>query len=174
MRCLLLIATMAFPALAQHSLYTCMATTKEYVVGAKLAPSGLFRRSANGEWRHTGYSHPFVVALDYDPRDPSTLYLAAGNGLIRASDHGSNWTLLTGSDVTELRDVSIDRNAPGTIYFAHSAGIQVTRDRGATWREIGGGRRRNYAEAIRVDRQHTGVIVAGGGDGLFRSPECGK
>ena len=91
---------MAFPALAQYSLYTCIATTKEkeYVVGAKLAPSGLFRRSANGEWRHTGYSHPFVVALDYDPRDPSTLYLAAGNGLIRASEHGSNWTLLTGSD----------------------------------------------------------------------------
>ena len=135
MRRLLLLAALASPLAAQYTLYTCMAITKEYVVGAKLPPSGLFLRSAAGEWRHTGYDHPFLFALDYDPRDPATLYLAAGNGLIRASDHGKKWKILTGSDVTELQDVSVDRNAPGTIYFSHTAGIKVSHDRGATWND---------------------------------------
>ena len=174
MRRLLLLAALASPLAAQYTLYTCMAITKEYVVGAKLPPSGLFLRSAAGEWRHTGYDHPFLFALDYDPRDPATLYLAAGNGLIRASDHGKKWKILTGSDVTELRDVAVDPNTPDTIYFAHSAGIPVSRDAGRTWQELSAGLRRKYTEAIRVDRERPGILLAGTEEGIFRSEDRGK
>ena len=79
---------LALPLTAQYRLYTCMVTSRGYVVGAPLPPSGIFRKPAGGEWEHVGFAHPFVSALDYDPRDPSTLYLAAGNGLIRAIDRG--------------------------------------------------------------------------------------
>src|ERR1039457_4918775 len=68
------------------------------------------------------YNHPFVSALDYDPADPGTLYVAAGNGLIRVREHAQRWKILTGSDVTELLDVSVDRHAPGAIYFSFTAG----------------------------------------------------
>ena len=173
MRWLLLLVASSLPLAAQYSLYSCMSITKEYVVGAKLAPSGLFLRSATGEWRHLGYNHPFVFALDYDPRDPATLYLAAGNGLIQASDHGRKWKILTGSDVTELRDVAVDRNAPGTIYFAHCAGIRATHDAGRTWQEISAGLHRKYTEAIRVDRERSGVLLAGTEEGIFRSEDDG-
>jgi photosystem II stability/assembly factor-like uncharacterized protein len=150
-----------------------MATSRGYVVGTRLPDSGIFVQPAKGGWKHIGYNHPYVVAMDYVPSDPSTLYLAAGNGLFRASDHGEKWTLLTSWDVTELRDVAVDRNAPGTIYFAHTAGIRVTHDSGSTWRELAGGLRRHFTEAIRVDRTRAGRVVAGTEDGLFVSENGG-
>src|SRR5271169_514799 len=116
-RWLFLLTLLPGPAYAQYTLYVSMSITKEYVVGAKLPPSGLFLKGPDGRWEHAGYNHPFIFSLDYDAGDPETIYLAAGNGLFRASEGGRKWRLLTGSDVTELRDVAVDRNAPGTIYF---------------------------------------------------------
>src|SRR5436190_2727775 len=137
-----LLSGAVFPLLAQHTAYACAATTKEYVVGAKLAPSGVFRRTPNGEWQHIGFNHPFTAALDYDRRDVSLLYLAAGNGLIRLADRGEKWTILTGNDATELSDLAVDPNAPGTIYFTHTMGIRVTHDSGRTWRDASAGLKR--------------------------------
>jgi photosystem II stability/assembly factor-like uncharacterized protein len=151
-----------------------MVTSKDYVVGAKLPPSGIFRKAADGEWRHAGYNHPFVSALDYDPADPGTLYVAAGNGLIRVRERGERWKILTGSDVTELLDVSVDRRARGTIYFSHTAGIRVSRDSGATWQDAGAALHRKYTAAIRVDSRQGGVLVAGNEEGIFRSQDAGR
>src|SRR5262245_15104221 len=102
MQWLLVLAMLPPPLAAQYTLYTCMVTSKDYVVGAKLPPSGIFFKSRSGEWRHAGFNHPFIRALDYDPRDPGTVYVAAGNGLTRVSNGGERWKILTGNDVTEL------------------------------------------------------------------------
>jgi photosystem II stability/assembly factor-like uncharacterized protein len=163
-----------FPVSGQYTLYTCMVTSKDYVVGTKLPPSGIFLKSRTGEWRHVGHNHPFIKALDYDPRDPGTVYVAAGNGLLRVSGRGERWKILTGSDVTELLDVAVDRNAPGTIYFTHTAGIRASHDRGATWNDASAGLHRKYTEAIRVDSRKSGVLVAGNEEGIFRSEDGGK
>jgi photosystem II stability/assembly factor-like uncharacterized protein len=174
MRWLLVLATLPLPLFSQYTLWTCMVTSKDYVVGAKLPPSGIFLKSGAGDWRHAGFNHPFINALDYDPRDPGTLYVAAGNGLIRVSARGERWKILTGSDVTELLDVAIDRNAAGAIYFTHTAGIRVTRDGGVTWSDAGAGLHRKYTQAIRVDSHRSGVLVAGNEEGIFRSEDGGK
>jgi hypothetical protein len=171
---LLLLSSLPAPLTAQYTLYSCLTSTKEYYVGAKLSPSGLFIRSANGEWNHAGYNHPFLTGIDYDTVDPSILYVSAGNALIRISDGGEKWKFLTGSDVTELRDVAVDRNTPGTIYFAYSHGIRVSHDRGGHWQEIGGGLHRKFTEAIRVDRRQSGVLLAGGEEGIFRTEDGGR
>src|ERR1041385_7832932 len=126
MRWFLLLGAAVFPACAQYTLYTAMVTSKDYVVGAKLPPSGIFLKTAAGKWRHAGFNHPFIAALDFDPADPDTVYVAAGNGLIRVTGGGERWKILTGSDVAELLDVAVDRHAPGTIYFTHTNGIRVS------------------------------------------------
>lgn len=174
MRWMLLLGMLTLPVSGQYTLYTCMVTSKDYVVGAKLPPSGIFLKTGTGEWRHAGYNHPFINALDYDPRDPSTVYVAAGNGLLRLSERGERWKILTGSDVTELQDVAVDRNAPGTIYFSHTAGIRVSHDRGATWSDAGAGLHRKYTQAIRVDSRRSGFLVAGNEEGIWRSEDGGK
>jgi photosystem II stability/assembly factor-like uncharacterized protein len=175
MRWLLSLAVLvAAPLAGQYSLYTCMVTSKGYVVGAPLPPSGIFVKPSGGNWKHVGFNHPFISALDYDPSDPSTIYVAAGNGLIRLSDYGEHWKILTGSDVTELLDVAVDRTMPGTIYFGFVAGIRVSHDRGVTWQDASTGLHRKYTSAIRVDSAHGGVLVAGGEEGIFRSEDGGK
>jgi len=150
-----------------------MVTSKDYVVGARLPPSGIFVKSADG-WKHAGFNHPFINAVDYDPRDPGTVYVAAGNGLIRLTDRGEKWKILTGSEVTELQDVAVDRNAPGTIYFTHTTGIRVTHDGGVTWSNAGAGLHREYSQAIRVDSRRAGLLVIGNEEGIFRSEDGGK
>ncbi len=174
MRWLLLLAMWPLQVAGQYTLYTCTVTSKGYVVGAKLPPSGIFLKSGAGLWHHVGFNLPFLSALDYDPRDPSTVYVAAGNGLLRLSEHGEHWKILTGSEVTELMDVSVDRNAPGTIYFSHTAGIQVSHDGGTTWRDAASSLHRKYTAAIRVDRRRSGVLVAGNEEGIFRSEDGGQ
>jgi photosystem II stability/assembly factor-like uncharacterized protein len=170
----LALALLPATLLGQYSLYTCASEAKEYIVGAKLPPSGLFRRSAAGGWEHAGFNLPFLFSLDYDRADTSTIYLAAGNGLIRAADHGSKWTILTGSDITEVRDVALDPNAPGTIYFGYSHGIRVSHDKGRTWQEIGANLHRKFTEAILVDRTKSGVLLVGGEEGVYRSEDAGQ
>ncbi|WP_321474220.1 hypothetical protein [uncultured Paludibaculum sp.] len=174
MKWMLLLAMLPCSIAAQYTLYTCMVTSKGYVVGAKLPPSGIFRKPPSGQWRHAGYNHPFLTALDFDPRDPSVLYVAAGNGLLRVSGQGERWKILTGSDVTELMDVSVDRNAPADVYFAHTRGIGVTHDGGQTWSDASTGLHRKYTMAIRVDRQRKGVLLAGNEEGIFRSQDGGQ
>jgi photosystem II stability/assembly factor-like uncharacterized protein len=172
-RSLAVLLFLSIPSTAQHSLVICASVSKNYVVGAKLSPSGLFFYT-NNEWRHVGFNHPFLFAADYDPSDPSTLYLAAGNGLFRAAKHGEEWTQLTGSDVTELRDLAIDSRDPKTIYYAYSHGIRVTHDGGQTWEELAGHMHRRYTEAIRVDSSNSQHLVAGGEEGVFQSSDGGK
>jgi hypothetical protein len=157
------------PVSAQPILYACASFTREYVVGAKLPPSGLFRRTAAAQWEHLGFNHPFLVTLDTGPG--GALLLAAGNGLIRALLPDGPWTILTDEDVTELRDVVVDRTAPGTFYFAHTRGLRVTHDGGKTWIELGASLHRKYTEAIRVDH---GALIAGTEEGIFRSEDQGR
>ncbi len=169
-----LILAAALPAAAQPVLYACANITKDYVVGAKLPSSGMFRRGIDGKWQHIGYNHPLIFGFAADPRDPASLLLAAGNGLLRATGAGLNWTQLTGSDVTELRDVAVDPNAAGAIYFGHTAGIRASHDNGRTWQELGGSLRRKFTETIRVDPRRSGVLIAGTEEGIFRSEDDGR
>jgi photosystem II stability/assembly factor-like uncharacterized protein len=172
-RLALVLAMLPLPGFAQYTLYACGSSSKDYIVGAKLPASGIFVRSASGEWRHAGLNHPFISAFDFDPRDPSIVYAAAGNGLLRVSERGERWKILTGSDVTELLDVAVDRNQAGAIYFAHTAGIAATHDSGLTWHDASTGLRRKYTAALRVDSRRAGVLLAGTEQGIFRSEDGG-
>lgn len=171
---LLLTALASLCGAADWTLYACMATTQNYVVGAKLPPSGLFRRSAPATWERTGHPNPFLFAMDYDPRNPSRLYAAAGNGVIQLRAGAPSWRVLTGSDVTEFRDVALDARNPGHIYFAHANGIRVSRDAGKSWTELARDFKRRYFEIIRLDRARPGVLLAGGESGIYRSEDDGK
>ena len=50
----------------QSTLFTCMSSTKDYVVGAKLPMSGLFFKDSAGAWRHAGYNHPLFSQRVHD------------------------------------------------------------------------------------------------------------
>jgi hypothetical protein len=172
---LMLALVLTLPASAQHQLFACVSNSKGYVVGAKLQPSGVFRKTDSGGWEHLGFNHPFTSALALSRVDGRTMYLAAGNGLIRLGIPGSQdrWKILTGSDVTELRDVTMDPHSAETIYFTHTRGIAVTHDSGAHWLSASGDLRHRYTESVRVDRDKSNVLLAATEAGLFRSEDAG-
>jgi hypothetical protein len=172
MRLVLAFTLIGSACAADWTMYAVMATSKNYVVGAKLGLSGVLRRDDKAGWVQAGFNHPFAFALDYDRKLPSNMYLAAGNGLIRLTERGTKWKFLTGSDVTELRDVSVGPD--GAIWYAYVAGVRVSRDGGRSWTEVGEGLRRKYTEAIRVDRTNASRVLIGGEEGLFRSDDAGK
>jgi hypothetical protein len=159
---------------AGHRLYACAAASKGYVVGAQLPPSGLFLRSPEGSWRHLGFTHPQLDALDYDPRDPRAIYLAAGNGCIRSGDGGATWAILTGWEITEPKDISIDRRRPDHVYLALPDGIAVSRDRGRTWLRKDEGIRFKYTQTILCDRGHAGRVLAGTERGIYLTEDAGR
>jgi photosystem II stability/assembly factor-like uncharacterized protein len=156
----------------RHRFYASAAASKGYVVGMKLPPSGLFFRDAD-VWKQLGFTHPFVTAVDYDPRDPRVMYLAAGNGCIRSADGGATWRILTGWDMTEIRDVSVDATNPDHVYVALPDGIGVSRDQGRTWSRKDAGIERKYTGAIRADRTRAGRVMAGTERGLFLTEDGG-
>lgn len=171
----ILLLLLAFPAAGQpsYSLHTCVVNAKNWVVGAKLAGSGLVRLDPTGEWEQLGFVHPMILAADYDRRDPSVLYLAGGNGLIRATDGGRKWRITTGWDVTELRDVTVDPNTPGAVYFSHTAGIHKSSDGGDTWKPADSGIKEKYCESLQADRARAGRVMAGCVNGIHLTEDGG-
>ena len=166
-----LLAVVSMPAYAQPALYACGSFSQEYVVGAKLSPSGLFRLDSSGQWQHLGYKHPIISGFTGDPSEPGTVYIAAGNGVIRASEGGTKWQILTGSDITEVREVNASK---GTISFGYTHGIRISHDGGKTWAELAGPLRRKFTESLRPDPRDGNILIAGTEQGLWRTEDAGK
>lgn len=156
------------------AMFACGATSKNYVVGMPLPPSGLFRFSGAGSWTRQGFNHPTILAADFDPGRPGVLYLAAGNGCIRASDQGKVWRILTDWRMTEVQDVSLDRSKSGTIYIALPDGVGFSDDDGRTWIHRDGGIARKFVQTLQVDRTAGGRVVAGAEQGIFVSSDSGR
>lgn len=171
----ILVLLLAYTAAGQteHALYACVVNAKAWVVGSRLAASGLVKLDATAEWAQLGFVHPMILAADYDGRDPATLYLAAGNGLIRARNGGRQWRITTGWEVTELRDVTVDRLSPGTVYFSHTAGIRKSSDGGDTWVDADTGIDQKYCETLQADRSRKDRILAGCANGVFLTEDGG-
>lgn len=172
----ILIVLLAAAAAGQnrHQLHASAVNGKAWVVGAKLGQSGILKLSAQGDWTRLGFVHPMIVGADYSRKDPSVLYLAAGNGLIRASEGGRKWRITTGWEVTELRDVAVDPNEPDTVYFSHTAGIQRSRDGGGSWEAADTGIAEKYCESLAVDRTKAGRLIAGCVNGIFLTENAGS
>lgn len=169
----LLVAAGAMGLAGQNArLFVSGASSKGYVVGAKLPPSGVFEL-VGGEWAQRGFTHPAIAAIDYDRGDPSVLYLAGGNGCIRAAEGGRTWRITTSWDMTELLDVAVDPHHADTVFIALPDGIARTADGGRTWRRVEAGLARKFTKAIRVDRARAGHLIAGTESGLFVSVDNG-
>ncbi|HRP05121.1 MAG TPA: hypothetical protein PLV87_09430, partial [Opitutaceae bacterium] len=124
----------AASAATGHDMYLCAGVNRDYIVGAKLVTlSGLYRRTAKGEYEHFGPNYPQIFAISFDPRNHKVFYTATINGCVQTSDGGENWRISTSWDMTEPKDVCVDGNAPDNVYLALPDGIAVSNDRGGTW-----------------------------------------
>lgn len=153
----------------KHDLYVCANLSGQSGVMGRGGParSGLYRSADRVTFEHRGPHHIRMFTLTHDPRDITTLYFAALDGVLRTRDGGHTWRTLTSWDMTEPHAVSFDQQAPDHLYAGLPDGIAVSRDRGQTWRRMNAGIRRSYTHALLVDRTRAGRVVAGTELGIY-------
>lgn len=153
---------------ASHTLYATVSLTRDYLVGGKFQDSGLFAYR-DGLWRHIGFKHPRIEALAAHPENPNILYLAAGNGVLRTTDAGHSWRIVTDWRQNLTKDVAVDPHAPDDLYLATPEGLWVSRDRGDHWEWLNSGIKRPYIMTVEVDSTRQGRVFGGYEQGIFLS-----
>ena len=128
--------------------------------------SGLFKSEDAGEsWAQVGLEDSeHIGMITLDPRDPSTVYVAAqgplfasggDRGLFKTTDGGESWTnLLQISEDTGVNEVVLDPDNPDIVYATTyqrrrrvgqlvgggpESGIYKSSDAGTTWSELTNG-----------------------------------
>ncbi|MFQ5639294.1 MAG: WD40/YVTN/BNR-like repeat-containing protein [bacterium] len=154
---------------AQPRLYASLVNSRAYVVGAKLAASGLYAFEGDTTWRHIGWNHPRVYGIAVDPNDANIIFLACGNGVLRTLDRGRSWRLTTDWRVTEALDIAIASTNPERVYVATAYGVWRSENRGDIWLESNRGLKRTFTQAVEVDHRNPKRLFAGTESGLYLS-----
>ena len=112
-----------------------------------LGVSGIYRSTDDGQNWATAFDVQakraqvgYVDSIAYDARDPSVVYVSASGGVLKSTDAGSTWTLLT-SGLTAggccLGGVlAVDPIRAGRLYYSLEGRAYVSKDSGATWSSI--------------------------------------
>lgn len=154
-----------------YDLYATLWKSRGYVVGAKLADSGLHRLEGDTTWVQYGWNNPRVNGLAYDPTNPQTLFVSCGNGVQKSTDRGKTWRITSGWDLTEAQEMTIDQKNPRNLFTATAAGIWRSTDNGESWHDASANIpvRWRYTQSVKIDRTQSGVVFAGTDGGIYRS-----
>lgn len=163
-----------------YDLYATLWKSRGYVVGAKLSDSGLHLLNVGVKqdttWTQIGWNNPRINGVDYDPSNPQTLYLSAGNGVMKSTNRGRTWRTTSSWDVTEAQEISVDQKNPNNLFVATAAGIWRSTDRGESWTDASKNiaYRWRYTQSVKVDRSRSGSVLAGTDGGIYRSDTNGN
>lgn len=159
-----------------ETFYASVYSTRNTRLSGQNPVVGLFYSVDGGEtWTHTGWEQGHLFAAMAVPGGcGDTLFLAAGNGVMRTTDGGRFWKITTGWQVTEVQDVTINPARPAQVFAATPYGLFRTDDLGRTWNERSNGLDSRFVAAVRVDRTRPERIWAGTEAGLFVSDDAGE
>ncbi len=155
-------------------MYAALLETEGYVVGASNAPSGLHRYEGGSAWHHLGWRNVRAFGLAFDPTDPTFVYLAAGNGVLRSIDTGATWRITTDWTITEVLDLVLDPFQPATLYIATAHGVWTSPDRGETWHPRNQGLtvpNTTFTQTLVADATQVGRLIVGSEAGLFETTD---
>ena len=106
-------------------------------------------------WTHIGWKHVKCYSVDVvDSSGGNIIYQACGNGLMRSTDAGDHWRMLTDWRITEVLDVAVNQSNPNDIVIATATGLWESTNEGAHWSEVG---EREYKSHLFYNRQHKSI-----------------
>jgi photosystem II stability/assembly factor-like uncharacterized protein len=87
----------------------------------------------------TNFSYSSIGLIEVDPRDPNTVYWAAGGDLYKSTQGGANPREIREREgLSDVRAFEIDPRAPATLYAGTEGdGVFRSPDGGATWSRAG-------------------------------------
>jgi hypothetical protein len=113
-----------------------------------------------------------IGALAQDPNDPQYIYAGTGEytdvrgfGIMRSSDGGNNWSLLTGTNNSSFSTTQAIAVNPvnGDVYAATNNGLFRSQNHGDTWTNVLSGFKHDVEVTIE------GVVYSGGNSVFYRS-----
>ncbi len=160
-------------------IYACVLSTKNYVVGSKNPPSGLFvSADTGGSFQHVGWKNIRCFGFAMQPNQVGrTFFLASGNGVLRTLDGGKHWRILTGWRETEIQQVLVNPETPRKLIIATPYGIFRSEDGGRSWTASNSGLKtidNKFVSALALDRTNPEHILLGSESGIFESTDGGK
>ncbi|MBK7257234.1 MAG: hypothetical protein IPI01_05405 [Ignavibacteriae bacterium] len=158
---LLLAVTVAGSALAGETIYMSVLSSRKHAWGKNDFPViGLFvSTDAGRSWVHRGWRE--YIRMFYTEAGPDgVLWSACGNGVLRSKDDGATWRVTTGSDVTEVLRLSVDRRDARRIAAATAYGPILSVDGGDRWQFIDQGLPTRFTGDIIIDRSQGALLVA--------------
>lgn len=163
------------PAAEGEVIYASVLSTRRHQLSGENPVVGLFRSDDGGDtWRHMGWKQGRTfAAMEASAGRGDTIFVAAGNGIMRTTDGGGFWKIVTGWRITEVQDLTINPRNPAQIYAATPYGIFRSDDLGETWKERNSGLGSKFVASIRVDRTDPHRVFAGTEAGLFVSGDEG-
>lgn len=175
-RLLILVSSMLL-LLAPHglwgqTLYAVVLGNPKYVVGSSTLHSGLYMsRDTGRSWTHLGPENLKGYTMDaLDSSRGRILFIAAGNGVHKSTDHGATWRITTGWQMTEVMDVHVDQSDPRFVYAATAFGFWRSTDGGEHWESP-----RSIVDSIysyRIDL-HAGILLLSGERAIYASTDRG-
>ncbi len=152
-RWLLLLCVLAAPSLtiAKHMrIYAVVVGNDDpsnFMAGSSLG-SGLWQSDDTGRtWLQLGWRHIKAFSMDHDSNG-RTLYLAAGNGVLKSNDHGLTWKVMTDWRVAEVMDVLVHPKQRNIIIAATAHGMIKSTDAGITWKPAHKGIKQPYTSRV--------------------------
>lgn len=167
--------------------------TDPRIVWVGAASGGIWRSTDEGKtWNPVGDQNASlsIGALALDPFDHNTIYAGTGEphnsidsffgaGLLRSSDGGQTWTLLS-SDVylgTSFSRIVPHPSRPGFLYAATTRGVLRSLDGGGTWVQL----LKGAATDLLIDPKSPDTLVASIGasggspiNGLYKTTDAGQ
>lgn len=175
----LILSFCALPAHSRHTrLYACILAdnTPGNFLGASSLGSGLWISDDTGKtWGHHGWKHGKTYSVDIlNSSKGKTIYLARGDGLLRSTDAGATWKMLTDWRHREVTDVAVLQSDPSLIIITTAVGMWRSQDTGATWGKITKGVESFFLSRVRFHPQYPNRMAAATEKGLFTSNDRGE
>jgi hypothetical protein len=169
---LLLTGTFAF-AQSEPVLFTAAAFTKAQKNSSIPTDAGIFIRLPDKGWTPYGPKIQQIASASVDPSDSRRIFLACGNGIVRSTDGGQSWRMVTDWRVSDVTAIVIDPSNGNNIYAASGWGLLRSQDGGETWENINTGIDERFSKTIKLDPRNPRRLLAGTGEGLFESTNRG-
>ncbi|MDP4220527.1 MAG: hypothetical protein Q8916_15115 [Bacteroidota bacterium] len=166
-------------ALSQHiRLYACTIGNDDpsAFMGGSSIGSGLWQSDDTARtWIQIGWKHVKCYSMDLvEKSNGKIIFQACGNGILRSTDGGVNWRMVTDWRITEVLDLCIDQKYPKNIYVATPEAIWKSNDGGDNWYEADTDiPEPRFTSRITIDPLDYKRIYAGTETGLYESKNGG-
>jgi photosystem II stability/assembly factor-like uncharacterized protein len=158
---LLLTVILAEWSIAGETIYMSILSSRRHAWGKNDYPViGLFTSTDAGHtWEHRGWRE--YIRMFYTEAGPDgVIWSSCGNGIMRSKDGGASWRVTTGSDVTEVLRLSVDKRTPRRVAAATAYGPILSTDGGEKWQFIMDGLSSRFTGDICIDRVTGAMLVA--------------